>query len=249
MMLQGIGLALAVSYSVGVAGCILMFWQVNYYYRKAAFEVVLLRGLVRIARLLLAVSMAFLVPLMRAAAAKQPAPMPTPITYYNGGGSWNFGWGRPLCGLVLCAVGLFLDYHPALRWACMAGLLSALVFDTISAFDITQQMTCVQSGRCPLVPGYTLSAISLLRSRDLGACAINTWALLHMAYLSAVIGPCSTKFSYRQLHPGQHNRSGVLRAEMRRSGLLPLRKGKVPAKSKTAATAAAAVDRQGGAVP
>eukprot|EP00953_Heterococcus_sp_UTEX-ZZ885_P005931 3673-Heterococcus_DN1.PRE.1 len=170
-MLQGIGLALAVSYAVGVAGCVLTFWQVNYYHRKAAFEVVLLRGVVRIARLLLAASMALLVPLMKAAAAKQPAPMPTPVTSYAGGDSWNFGWGRPLCGLVLCSVGLFLDYHPALRWACISGLLSALVFDTISAFDITQQMICVQSGRCPLVPGYTLSNMALLRGRDLGACA------------------------------------------------------------------------------
>jgi hypothetical protein len=246
-MLQGIGLALAVSYTVGVAGCVLTFWQVNYYHRKAASEVVLLRGLVRLARLLLAASMALLVPLTKAAAAKQPAPMPTPVTSYAGGDSWNFGWGRPLCGLVLCAVGLFLDYHPALRWACIAGLLSALVFDTISAFDITQQMTCVQSSRCPLVPGYTLSAMALLRSRDLGACAVNTWALLHMAYLSAVIGPCSTRFSYRQLHPGQHNRSGVLRAEMKRSGLLPLRRGK--ASSRPKAAAAAAADRQQDAVP
>lgn len=147
-------------------------------------------------------------------AASDSHPVITPITSYGNGSSWNFGWGRPVLHFGLAFVGMFLDSHPAARLSCVVGMTQAVVLDTLSSYDLGTQIECVDSGRCAVPEHSTLRGLRLLRARDLSSVVLGTWALLLICYLCLVIGICRVRYSFRQLHAGDHNRVLVMRREL-----------------------------------
>lgn len=196
-------------------------------HRRAKLETTHLRLLVKVARLLLSICLLLLVPLVLCAGQEYPAPVPTPVTEYeNKKGSWNYGFGRPLWGMTCIAIGLFLDYHPAVRWICVQGLVITLVGDAVSVFDLVNHLDCVNAERCALVAPYTVEAMQFLCWRDLVGSFFGVWALLQVLYLAVSIGLCNTRHTYSALHPGQHNRALALRRELIRSAPLGATKGK-----------------------
>lgn len=147
-------------------------------------------------------------------AASDGRPVIAPITSFGNGSSWNFGWGRPVLHFGLVFVGMFLDSHPAARLSCVAGMTQAVVLDTLSSYDLGTQIDCVESGRCAVPEHTTLWGLRLLRARDLSSVVLATWALLLVCYLCLVIGVCRTRYTFRQLHAGDHNRVLVMRREL-----------------------------------
>lgn len=147
-------------------------------------------------------------------AASAGHPVITPITSYGNGSSWNFGWGRPVLHFGFAFVGMFLDSHPAARLSCVVGMTQALVLDTLSSYDLGTQIECVESGRCAVPEHNTLWGLRLLHVRDLSSVVLATWALILVCYLSLAIGMCRARYSFRQLHAGDHNRVLVMRREL-----------------------------------
>lgn len=147
-------------------------------------------------------------------AASDGRPVITPITSYGNGSSWNFGWGRPVLHFGFAFVGMFLDSHAAARLSSVVGMTQAVVLDTLSSYDLGTQIECVESGRCAVPEHNTLWGLKLLHARDLSSVALATWALLLICYLCLVIGVCRTRYSFRQLHAGDHNRVLVMRREL-----------------------------------
>lgn len=147
-------------------------------------------------------------------AASDGRPVITPITSYGNGSSWNFGWGRPVMHFGLAFVGMFLDSHAAARLSCVVGMTQAIVLDTLSSYDLGTQIDCVESGRCAVPEHQTLWGLRLLRWRDLSSVVLATWALILIGYICLVIGVCRTRYTFRQLHVGDHNRVSVMRREL-----------------------------------
>ncbi|CAM9112809.1 unnamed protein product [Pylaiella littoralis] len=81
-----------------------------------------------------------------------------------------------------------------------------LVLDTLSSYDLGTMVKCVESSRCAVLEHYTLWGLRLLHTRDLASVVLATWALLLTCYLSLTIGMCRTRYTFRQLHAGDHNR-------------------------------------------
>ncbi|CAM9123061.1 unnamed protein product [Hapterophycus canaliculatus] len=136
------------------------------------------------------------------------------MTSYGNGSSWNFGWGRPVLHFSFTFMGMFLDSHPMTRLSCIVGIMQAVVLDTLSSYDLGTQIDCVESGRCAVPEHHTLWGLRLLHLRDLTSVTLATWALLLICYLSLVIGMCRTRYTFRQLHAGDHNRVQVMRREL-----------------------------------
>lgn len=147
-------------------------------------------------------------------AASNGRPVITPITSYANGSSWNFGWGRPMMHFTLAFVGFFLDYHPAARLSCVVGMTQAMVLDTLSSYDLGTQIDCIESGKCAVPEHHTVWGLRLLRRRDLTSVVLSTWALILIGYVCLVIGVCRTRYTFRQMHAGDHNRVSVMRREL-----------------------------------
>lgn len=178
-----------------------------------ASEIPYIRELIRWERMVTGAFIALLAPLLWNAVADM-RPVATPMTSFGKRESWNFGWGRPCVHLILAFVGVFLDYHPAARFSCIFGMLQSLFLDTLSSYDLGTTIDCVESGRCALPDGYSILGLRLLNARDLTSVLLATWALLLIGHLTLVIGTCRNRYSFQQLHPGDHNRVGVMRAEL-----------------------------------
>ncbi|KAG5188316.1 hypothetical protein JKP88DRAFT_287501 [Tribonema minus] len=210
--------AIGAAYVAGLCSFVVIFIAALISSRRSVTEIPQLRFLIRALRGLLLAYIALLAPLLTLAARWDAMPIPRPITAYrDGSGSWNYGWGRPMTGMASAFMGMFMDYHPGVRCICMGGLSVGLVLDTISAIDLDTQRYCVAEGRCPMAKGYTAQLLQWLYFREMAACAIGTCALAHILYLSAVTGVFRTRYTYRQLHTGQHNRAAALRKELQRT--------------------------------
>lgn len=172
-----------------------------------------LQALIACHRIVLGGFILLLVPLVWGAAGDN-RPVITPMTSYGNGSSWNFGWGRPTGHFALAFVGAFLDFHPGARLSCAVGMTQAVFLDTLSSYDLGTQIECVVSGRCALPDNHSLWGLRLLHTRDLASVALGTWALLLIGHLSLVIGTCRTRYSFRQLRSGDHNRVRVMRTEL-----------------------------------
>lgn len=176
-------------------------------------ELPYLRKLIKCERVVSGAFILLLIPLFSEAAGDNH-PVVTPMTSYGNGSSWNFGWGRPVVHFALAFVGLFLDFHPMARLACALGNMQAAVLDTLSSYDLGTQIECVESGRCALPVNNTLWGLRLLNARDLVSIVLVTWSLLLVGHLCLVIGMCRTRYSYRQLHAGDHNRVWAMQTEL-----------------------------------
>lgn len=180
---------------------------------KDPTEVPNVRSLIKCQRLVTLGFILLLLPLFWEAAGGRH-PVITPMTSYGSGSSWNFGWGRPSMHFALAFVGAFLDSHPVARLMGVAGMAQALFLDTMSSYDLGTQIDCVESGRCALPDGHNLWDLWLLNVRDLISIALATWMLLLVGYLGLVIGTCRSRYNFRQLHAGDHNRVAVMRKEL-----------------------------------
>lgn len=178
-----------------------------------ASEVPYIRELIRWQRIVTGAFIALLTPLLWNAVG-DTRPVPTPMTSFGKRESWNFGWGRPCIHLILAFVGVFMDYHPAARFSCIFGMLQSLFLDTLSSYDLGAMIDCVEAGKCALPDGYSIWGLRLLNVRDLVSVLLATWALLLIGHLTLVIGTCRIRYSFQQLHPGDHNRVAVMRAEL-----------------------------------
>ncbi|CBJ30604.1 conserved unknown protein [Ectocarpus siliculosus] len=191
----------------------LSFSYISCFRSKARYELSKLQELIVCYRCLSGAFILLLFPLFWVAAS-EARPVITPITSFGNGSSWNYGWGRPVLHFGLVFVGMFVDTHQAARLSCLVGMMQAIVLDTLSSYALGTQIDCVQSGRCAVPEHTTLSGLRLLQSRDLASVALATWALLLAYYLSLVIGMCRTRYNFRQLHAGDHNRVLVMRREL-----------------------------------
>lgn len=93
-------------------------------------------------------------------------------------------------------------------------MAQAVVFDTLSSYDLGTQIECVASGNCAMPEKYSLWGLRLLNARDLASIMLGTWVLLLIVYLTAIIGVCGTRYRFRQLHVGDHNRVWVMQNEL-----------------------------------
>lgn len=205
--------------NVGISCVIgLVFFLASFVYiwcgrSKARYDLQRIQELIICYRVVCGSFIFLLVPLYWVAAS-EGRPVITPITSYANGSSWNFGWGRPVLHFGFAFVGMFLDSHPAARLSCVVGMSQALVLDTLSSYDLGTMIECVESGRCGELEYYTLWSLRLLHARDLASVVLVTWALLLTCYLSLAIGMCRTRYTFRQLHAGDHNRVLAMRTEL-----------------------------------
>ena len=205
-----VGIACAVGFVcfLAVSSCILLVRH-----PRDPSELPHARELIKCLRIVSGSFVVLLIPLFWEAAEDRP-PLIKPLTSFGNGSSWNFGWGRPVGHFVLAFMGLFVDSHPALRASCMVGMMQAIVFDTLSSYDLGTQIDCVESGRCALPLDHTILGLRLLRIRDLASVAVATLALLLVNLLNLMIGHCRTRYTFRQLHTGDLNRVAVMRIEL-----------------------------------
>ncbi len=202
-----------VSCTVGLALFLVSFAYITIFRSKVRHELTQLQALIICYRIISGSFIFLLIPLYWGAAS-DGRPVITPITAYGNGSSWNFGWGRPVVHFGFAFVGMFLDSHPTVRVSCMVGMAQAVVMDTLSSYDLGTQIECVESGRCALPGHITMWGLRLLHTRDFMSVALATWALLLVSYLSLVIGICRTRYTFRKLHAGDHNRVLVMRTEL-----------------------------------
>lgn len=203
----------AVSCVIGFSLFVVSFGYIMCCRRKVRQELPRLQELIVCYRIVCGSFIFLLLPLFWVAAS-DGRPVITPITSYGNGSSWNFGWGRPVVHFALAFVGFFLDYHPAARLSCVVGMTLAMILDTLSSYDLGTQIDCIESGRCAVPEHHTLWSLRLLRWRDLTSVVLATWALILVGYICLVIGVCRTRYTFRQLHPGDHNRVSVMRREL-----------------------------------
>ncbi|CAM9640560.1 unnamed protein product, partial [Choristocarpus tenellus] len=185
---------------------------------KESQELPLLRSLAACNRVILGAILVLLVPLFLGAVSNS-SPVTMPITSYGNTFSWNFGWGRPCTHLIFISVGMFFEYHPGVRWVCLAGLCQALALDTMASYDLHREITCVWDGRCALPKGYTRGGLRLAGMRDVASILFEVWALLLMAYLNLTIGQWKVRYAYRHLHGGGCKRVREMRQELAKHAL------------------------------
>lgn len=202
-----------ISCAIGLAFFLASFVYIWCGRSKARHELPKLQELIICYRVVCGSFIFLLIPLYWVAAS-EGRPVITPITSYANGSSWNFGWGRPVLHFGFAFVGMFLDSHPAARLSCIVGMSQTLVLDTLSSYDLGTMVECVESSRCAVLEHYTLWGLRLLHTRDLASVVLATWALLLTCYLSLTIGMCRTRYTFRQLHAGDHNRVLVMRTEL-----------------------------------
>lgn len=186
-----------------------------------ASELPNLRALIKCQKIISGCFVLLLIPLLWGAAG-DTHPVITPMTSYGNGSSWNFGWGRPVGHFSFAFVGSFVEFHPASRVVCVIGMMQAVFLDTISSYDLGTQIDCVASGNCAVPDRYTLLGLRFLNVRDLASVALGTWALLLAGYLSLAIGACHTRYGFRQLQAGDHNRVAAMRTELRKRSKRPV---------------------------
>lgn len=203
----------AVSCIIGLVLFVASFLYIMVWRSKGREEMPRLQDLIVCYRFVSGTFISLLVPLFWEASS-DGRPVITPITSYDSGSSWNFGWGRPVMHFCLAFVGFFLDYHSVARLCCVVGMTLAIVFDTLSSYDLGTQIDCVESGRCALPEYYSLWGLRLLRWRDFTSVVLATWGLILVGYICLVIGVCRIRYSFRQLHAGDHNRVSVMRREL-----------------------------------
>lgn len=210
---EGLLTNMGISCAIGLVFFLASFVYISCGRSKARHDLLKLQELIICYRVVCGSFILLLIPLYWVAVS-EGRPVITPITSYADGSSWNFGWGRPVLHFGFAFVGMFLDSHPTARLVCVVGMSQALVLDTLSSYDLGTMIECVESGRCAVFEHYTLLGLQLLLARDLASVVLATWALLLACFLSLAIGMCRTRYTFRQLHAGDHNRILVMRTEL-----------------------------------
>lgn len=109
---------------------------------------------------------------------------------YNLGVSWIYGFGRPSLGVILIIFGLIAGMHSVPRLLCIIGCAQALVFDSISAFQVNDYQNQMRNNLAPLPSNYSTAMLSSYYFRDISSIAICTYLLMITSFASVMLG-CS----------------------------------------------------------
>lgn len=106
---------------------------------------------------------------------------------YNIGVSWIYGFGRPSLGFVLIIFGLIAEMHPLPRLLCIIGCAQAVVFDSISAFQVNDYQSQMRNNLAPAPSNYSTAMLSLYYYRDISSIAICTYLLMMTSFASLIL--------------------------------------------------------------
>lgn len=108
---------------------------------------------------------------------------------YGNGGNWVYGFGRPTCGLILIAFGMFADMHPITRIFCISGTFVEILGDCLSAYQIHDYINQVNRFNAPK-NGYSVYGLWVYYWRDIVSIGICTCLGFFLVYLFCMLGCC-----------------------------------------------------------
>lgn len=134
------------------------------------------------------------------------------ITDYGNGDSWIYGYGHPIIGIATMIPGLLCDMHVTFLLISLAGCAVEIVFDSISAVQVSDyQIQVIRYG----APGgrYTSFTYNLYIWCDCfssGVCLFLCLAYLYILSLTCWFRE-RRSLNFRSIEGGPWNRSAVMR--------------------------------------
>lgn len=127
---------------------------------------------------------------------------------------WVYGFGRPSVGLTLIFFGIVAGMHPVARLLCIAGSLQAIVFDSISAFQVRDYAVQITDKLAPLSGNFSFGMLLLYYYRDVISILICSFLLMVTSFAVLVVGFCNPQVvPYMKLATEDLDRCEVMRQQ------------------------------------
>ena len=132
-------------------------------------------------------------------------------TVYGDGNTWIYGYGRPSAGFALITFGIVAGMHPIPRIFCIIGATSAIIFDSLSAFQVMDYYSQMNNNLAPNPAKYTQTTLLYYYYRDLSSITTCTY-LLMMTLLASIVMGCKNPqlISYHFIDNEHFNRSRIM---------------------------------------
>lgn len=154
--------------------------------QQSLFDEVVAKKIITIIRFLSILEMIWMAPLLYCV-IDLGSPIVLSTLPYNIGVSWIYGFGRPSLGFVLIIFGLIAEMHPLPRLLCIIGCAQAVVFDSISAFQVSDYQGQMRNNLAPAPSNYSTAMLSLYYFRDISSIAICTYLLMMTSFASLIL--------------------------------------------------------------
>jgi hypothetical protein len=155
--------------------------------QQSLFDEVVAKKITTIIRFVSILETLWMVPLLYCA-IDLGSPIILSTLPYNIGVSWIYGFGRPSLGIVLIIFGLIAGIHPLPRLICITGCAQAIIFDSISAFQINDYQSQMRNNLAPVPSNYSTAMLSNYYFRDISSIAICTYLLMTTSFASVILG-------------------------------------------------------------
>ena len=133
---------------------------------------------------------------------------------FNIGVSWIYGYGRPALGISLIVFGLIAGMHPLPRILCIIGCAQALVFDSISAFQVSDYQGQMKNNLAPAPNKYSTAMLSNYYIRDMSSITICTYLLMTTSFASLIMGcSCPQTISYVRVDDEGLDRCSIMKQQ------------------------------------
>lgn len=135
-------------------------------------------------------------------------------SYGKGQGSWVYGYGRPMFGLIMIGVGSVGDMHPLPRYCCFFGALIGVIGDALSAYQVGNYIQSISDQNAPLTGKYTETSMEVYFWRDIVSFGLGVWISLLIVHCICVIGLWQPPFiSFQSIMGGDFDRCEVMRSQ------------------------------------
>jgi hypothetical protein len=157
--------------------------------QQSLFDEIVAKKITAIIRILSILEIFWMAPLLYSA-MDLGSPIVLSTLPYNIGVSWIYGLGRPSLGIFLIIFGLIAGIHPLPRLLCIIGSAQALIFDSISAFQINDYQNQMRNNLAPVPSNYSTAMLSDYYFRDISSIVICTYLLMTTSFASVILGCC-----------------------------------------------------------
>ena len=184
--------------------------------RKSFWDVVAARLVVKIVKLLTLLQLIALLWLLYDV-IKHGSPIQlNPVTQFSGSKnsgsniSWNYGYARPVSGMIFFVMGFFSDMHFSFRFCVMTGCWIQAVTTGLSAFQVNGYYHQVVYKSAPL-NNFSRRSLQIYYWRDIFTLGLSMLLLYYILHLSILVGLLNRPFiSYQEINGGDIDRCKVM---------------------------------------
>lgn len=138
----------------------------------------------------------------------------TTTNYGYSNSTWNYGYGRPVVGIILISFGYIGNLSIYFRLLCILGCLESLCFDVISSVQLSEFIASTDPNIAH-AHNYSIDQLYMLYWRDIISVGFSTTIIYLVAYMNTLIGWFGNNYiSYVKVEGGEYDHEAVMRRHL-----------------------------------